>query len=54
MLKMLLKGKYYYHLLQQRHHELLEQDCLCEDLRKKLKVKAIYHTSKVIELGTRL
>lgn len=54
MLKLLLKGKYYYHVLQQRHHELLQDDCLCDDLKQKLRIKAIYHTSKAIELGARL
>lgn len=46
----LLKMQYYWHLFQQRHNELLMQDCLCEELKKELKVKAIYHHSKVIEL----
>jgi hypothetical protein len=54
VLKLLLKGKYYYHVLQQRHHELLQDDCLCDDLKQKLRIKAIYHTSKAIELGARL
>ncbi|WP_154663553.1 hypothetical protein [Neobacillus dielmonensis] len=54
MLRMLLKGKYYYHFFQQRHNELLQQDCLCEELRIKLMVKAIYHNSKVVEIGARL
>lgn len=54
MLKFLLKGKYVYHVLQQRHNELLQQDCLCEELRMKLKVKATYHSSKVVEIGARI
>jgi len=54
VLRLILKGKYYYHVFQQRHHELLQQDCLCEELRKKLMVKAIYHNSKVVEIGSRL
>ncbi len=54
MLKLLLKGKYFYHVLQKRHSELLQQDCLSEELRIKLKVKATYHSSKVVELGSRI
>ncbi|WP_462410904.1 hypothetical protein [Neobacillus sp. Marseille-QA0830] len=54
MLRMILKGKYYYHVFQHRHNELLQQDCLCDDLRKKLMVKAIYHNSKVVEIAARL
>ncbi|MED4206279.1 hypothetical protein [Neobacillus mesonae] len=54
MLKVLLKGKYFYHVLQQRHNELLQQDCLCEELRIKLRVKAVYHSSKAVELGSRI
>jgi hypothetical protein len=49
---MLIKGKYFYHVFQQRHNELLQQDCLCEELKTELKVKALYHNSKAIELGT--
>ncbi|CAH2714169.1 hypothetical protein BACCIP111895_01323 [Neobacillus rhizosphaerae] len=54
MLKMIIRGKYYYHLFQQRHNQLLQQDCLCDELRMKLKVKAIYHSSKAVELGSRM
>lgn len=54
VLKMLMKGKYYYHVFQYRHNELLQQDCLCEDLRMKLKVKATYHSSKAVEMGLRM
>lgn len=54
MLKVFLKGKYYYHVFQQRHNELLEQDCICESLKMKLKVKAVYHNSKAVELGAKL
>ncbi|MCM3567370.1 hypothetical protein [Neobacillus mesonae] len=54
MLKILLKGKYFYHLLQQRHNELLQQDCMSEELRIKLKIKAVYHSSKAVELGARI
>jgi hypothetical protein len=52
--QMLTMGKYYYHLLQYRHNQLLEQDCLCEELKTKFKIKAIYHNSMVVELGARL
>ncbi|WP_190284714.1 hypothetical protein [Bacillus sp. S3] len=51
MLKMIIRGKYYYHVFQHRHHELLQQDCLDEGLRMKLKVKATYHNSKAVEIG---
>ncbi len=44
------KGKYYWHLFQQRHHELLLKDCLCEEMKSKLQIKVLYHRSKVIEL----
>ncbi|WML30009.1 hypothetical protein RCG24_19240 [Neobacillus sp. OS1-32] len=54
MLKLFLKGKYLYHVLQKRHNELLQQDCLCEELRLKFKVKATYHRSKAVELGSRI
>ncbi|MCD4837983.1 MULTISPECIES: hypothetical protein [Neobacillus] len=54
MLRMFLMGKYYYHVFQHRHNELLQKDCLCEELRVKLKIKSIYHISKAIELGARL
>jgi hypothetical protein len=54
MLKnMLIRSKYFYHLMQFRHNELLQQQCLCEELKSKLKIKAIYHNSKAIELGAR-
>lgn len=54
VLKILLKGKYYYHVLRGRHNELLQQDCLCEEMRMKLKVKTLYHNSKALELGAKL
>ena len=54
MLKMFIRGKYYYHLFQHRHHKLLQQDCLDEELRMKLKVKASYHNSKAVEMGMRM
>ncbi|MEH7352683.1 hypothetical protein V7150_03800 [Neobacillus drentensis] len=54
MLKMLIRGKYYYHVFQHRHHELLQKDCLDEGLRMKLKVKASYHNSKAVEMGMRM
>lgn len=54
MLKnVLIKSKYFYHLLQFRHNEVLQQQCLCEELKSKLKIKAIYHNSKAIELVER-
>ncbi|WP_157081460.1 hypothetical protein [Neobacillus soli] len=52
MLKMFIKGKYYYHVFQHRHNELLQQDCLCNDLKVRLKVKATYHNSKAVELSS--
>ncbi|MBM7656466.1 hypothetical protein [Neobacillus cucumis] len=54
MLKVLIKGKYYYHLFLHRHNQLLQQDCLSEELRMKLKVKATYHNRKAIEIGLKL
>lgn len=55
MLKsVLLKGKYYYHLFQYRHIEMMQHDCLCEELKCELKVKSLYHNSKAIELGARI
>jgi hypothetical protein len=51
---MFIRGKYYWHLFQHRHNELLRQDCLCEELKIKLKVKALYHNSKAIELDSKL
>ncbi len=49
-----IKGKYFYHLFQHRHHVLLQQDCLREELKSELRVKALYHNSKAIELGARI
>lgn len=51
---MFLRGKYFYHVLQHRHNELLQQDCLSDELRTELRVKSLYHNSKAIELGARL
>jgi hypothetical protein len=51
---MFIKGKYYYHVFQHRHHQLLQQDCLCDELRMKLKVKATYHGSKAVEIGLKM
>jgi hypothetical protein len=53
--KLVLKSKFmkvsfYWHLFQQRHHELLLEDCLSEELKSKSKIKALYHQSKVLEL----
>lgn len=54
VLKMIIIGKYYYHLFQHRHNEILQQDCLDEELRMKLKVKSSYHNSKAVELGAKM
>jgi hypothetical protein len=54
VLKMFMKVKYYYHLIQHRHNELLKNDCLDEKLRAKLKVKASYHNSKVVEFALKM
>lgn len=54
VLKLLIKVKYYYHLLQHRHMELLREDCLSDELKMKLRVKATYHNSKAVELGSRI
>jgi len=54
VLKMVLKGKYYYHLFQQHYNEVLQQDCQSEALRRKLRVKAIYHSSMVVEVGSKI
>ncbi|WHY00018.1 hypothetical protein [Neobacillus sp. DY30] len=50
----LLRGKYYYHLFQYRHIEMMQYDCLCDELKYELKVKSLYHNSKAIELGARI
>ncbi|MEH6993146.1 hypothetical protein V7075_10560 [Neobacillus drentensis] len=50
----LLRSKYYYHLFQYRHMEMMQNDCLCEELKCELKVKSLYHNSKAIELGARI
>jgi hypothetical protein len=50
----LLWGKYYYHVFQYRHMEMMQNDCLCEELKCELKVKSLYHNSKAIELGARI
>jgi hypothetical protein len=50
----LLRGKYYYHLFQYRHIEMMQQDCLVEELKCELKVKSLYHNSKALELGARI
>ncbi|MDF2857930.1 MAG: hypothetical protein K0Q87_3781 [Neobacillus sp.] len=49
-----IRVKYFYHLFQHRHHLLLQQDCLREEVKAELKVKALYHNSKVLELGARI
>ncbi|NRD76733.1 hypothetical protein HPT25_04410 [Bacillus sp. BRMEA1] len=54
MLKVIIKAKYYYHVFRGRQNELLLKDCLCEELRMKLRVKASYHNSKAVELGAKL
>ncbi len=54
VLKMFMRGKYYYHLIQHRHNALLQQDCLDEELRAKLMVRASYHNSKALEFGLRI
>jgi hypothetical protein len=54
VLRMFLKGKYYYHLIQHRHNEIMQQDCLDEELRAKLIVRASYHNSKVFEFGLKM
>lgn len=51
---MFIKGKYYYHLFQHHYKDLLQQDCLCKELKAELRVKALYHNSKVIELGSKI
>jgi len=50
--KIFYKGKYYWHSFQHHYNELLQQDCLCEELKAKFKVKAIYHNSKAVELAS--
>ena len=54
VLKPLIKIKYYYHLFQHRHNQLLQQDCICEELKMKLRIKAIYHNSKAVEIGLKM
>ena len=54
MLRMFIKVKYYYHLIQHRHNEFLKQDCLDKELLAKLKVKASYHNSKVVEFALKM
>lgn len=48
--RLFMKGKYYWHLTQQHHHELLLKDCNSEEMKVRQKVKVLYHHSKVIEL----
>ena len=50
----LLRGIYYYHLFQYRHIEMMQNDCLCDELKCELRVKSLYHNSKAIELGARI
>lgn len=45
-----LKVEYYWHLYHKRHLELLMKDCISEEIRMKMKVKMLYHQSKVVEL----
>jgi len=52
--KLFMKFKYYYHLFQKKHNQLLQKDCLCEELRMKLKIKATYHSSKVLEIALKM
>jgi hypothetical protein len=54
VLKMFIWGKYYYHLFQHHHNKILQKECLCEELRMELKVKATYHNSKAVELGSKM
>jgi hypothetical protein len=54
VLKMFLKGKYYYHVIQHRHNEILQQDCLDAELRAKLMVRASYHNSKAVEFSLKM
>jgi hypothetical protein len=54
VLKMFIKGKYYYHVIQHRHNELMQQDCLDEELRAKLMVRASYHNSKAVEFSLKM
>jgi hypothetical protein len=54
VLRMFLKGKYYYHLIQHRHNAIMQQDCLDEELRAKFIVRASYHNSKVVEFGLKM
>jgi hypothetical protein len=49
-----MKVSFYWHLFQQRHHELLLKDCISEELKTKFKIKALYHQSKVLELFYKL
>nr|WP_263324782.1 hypothetical protein [Neobacillus sp. Marseille-Q6967] len=51
---MFLRGKYYYHLFQHRHNELMQNDCLNDELKTELKVKSLYHNSKALELCSKL
>jgi hypothetical protein len=49
-----IRGKYLYHLFQHRHNELLQQDCLNEEMKSEFKVKSLYHNSKAIEMEARI
>jgi hypothetical protein len=51
---LLIKGKYYWHLIQYRYHEQLQRECNTEELKIKFRIKAIYHNSMVVELGSQL
>jgi hypothetical protein len=49
-----MKLMFYWHLFQQRQHELLLKDCISEEMKSKFKIKVLYHKSKVLELFYKL
>lgn len=51
---LLIKSKYYWHLIQYRYLQQLQQECISEELKVKFRIKAIYHNSMVVELGSQL
>jgi hypothetical protein len=54
VLNLLLKLKYHWHLFRQHYNELLMRDCLNEEIKVKLKGKALYHHHKLNTVKYRL
>jgi hypothetical protein len=50
MFKKVNKVKYHWHSFRYRYHEMLINDCLCEEIRTKLQGKASYHERRAVSL----